>query len=345
MPTQKKHILIIRLSAMGDVAMTVPVLRAFVAQYPDVKLSVVTKAFFKPFFRDLPNVSVFEADLKGRHKGLFGLCKLSQELKALGFDAVADLHNVLRTKILKFFFFGRKVVQINKGRAEKKALVTGQKFEQLKTTHQRYADVFEKLGFPLDLSNPSFPERAKLSPKLLETLGTDTKKWIGIAPFAAFSGKMYPIDLIEKVIEILSKTYKVLLFGAGKDEILLIKKLLNGKANSINLAGQLAFSEELDVMSNLDVMLAMDSGNAHIAAMLGVEVVTIWGVTHPFAGFYPFNQDKSNAVLADRKQFPQIPTSIYGKDYPKGYDKAMRSISPAQVVSKINSVLEKSASK
>ncbi|TXD83994.1 glycosyltransferase family 9 protein [Subsaximicrobium wynnwilliamsii] len=330
---------------MGDVAMTVPVLRALVAQYPEVRLSVLTRAFFKPFFRDLPNVSVFEADLKGRHKGLFGLWKLSQELRALGFDAVADLHNVLRTKILKCFFFGRKVVQIDKGRAEKKALVTGQKFEQLKTTHERYADVFEKLGFPLDLSNPSFPERARLSPELLEILGTDTKKWIGIAPFAAFSGKMYPIDLIEKVIEILSKTYKVILFGAGKDEILLIKKLLKGKANSINLAGQLAFSEELDVISNLDVMLAMDSGNAHIAAMLGVEVVTIWGVTHPFAGFYPFNQSKNNAILADRKQFPQIPTSIYGKDYPKGYDKAMRNISPEQVVSKINSILENSAFK
>jgi len=336
-----QHILVIRLSAMGDVAMTVPVIRAFVSQYPDVKITVLTRSFFKPFFREIPNISIFEADLKGKHKGLLGLWKLSKELKHIGFDAVADLHNVLRTKILKLFFFGSKVVQIDKGRAEKKALVTGQKFQQLRSTHQRYADVFEKLGFPVALSNPHFPERVALGSVLSKILGKDSKKWIGIAPFAAFSGKMYPIDLMEAVIDELSHTYKIMLFGAGQEEILLIKKLIKGNPNIINLAGELHFSEELDIISNLDLMVAMDSGNAHIAAILGVEVVTLWGVTHPYAGFYPFNQERSNAILADRNQFPQIPTSIYGNTYPSGYDKAMRSISPSQVVNKVNAVLNK----
>ncbi len=76
-----KHILVIRLSAMGDVAMTVPVLRAFTTQYPEVKLTVLTREFFTPFFRDLENVSVFHADLKGTHKGVLGLYRLSKELK------------------------------------------------------------------------------------------------------------------------------------------------------------------------------------------------------------------------------------------------------------------------
>ena len=157
-----KHILVIRLSAMGDVAMTVPVLRAFTEQYPDVKITVLTREFFKPFFGDLQNVSVFNAEVNGKHKGVFGLLKLSKELKKLDIDAVADLHNVLRSKILKFFFFGIKVVQIDKGRAEKKALTSGQNVKQLKTTHQRYADVFEQLGFKIDLSNPSFPIMLRL---------------------------------------------------------------------------------------------------------------------------------------------------------------------------------------
>ena len=88
--------------------MTVPVLRALTTQHPELKITVVTRSFFKPFFQDLENVSVYEADLKGKHKGILGLYKLSKELKALNFDAVADLHNVLRSKILKFFFFGKK---------------------------------------------------------------------------------------------------------------------------------------------------------------------------------------------------------------------------------------------
>ena len=75
---------------MGDVAMTVPVLRALTKEYPDLKITVLTKAFFKPFFKDIKNVEVFEANVKGQHKGVLGLYKLSKALKSLHFDAVAD---------------------------------------------------------------------------------------------------------------------------------------------------------------------------------------------------------------------------------------------------------------
>ena len=65
------------------------------------------------------------------------------------------------------------------------------------------------------------------------------------------------------------------------------------------VAGKLSFSEELDTISNLDCMISMDSGNAHLAAMYGVKVITIWGVTHPFAGFAPFHQPKEYSLLPD----------------------------------------------
>lgn len=334
-----KHILVIRLSAMGDVAMTVPVLKAFTTQYPEVKLTVLTREFFTPFFRDLENVSVFPADLKGTHKGVFGLYKLSKELKKLNIDAIADLHNVLRTNILKCFFLGKPFVQIDKGRADKKALVTGKTFHQLKTTHERYADVFRKLGFPLDISNPTFPKRVALNPELQKIIGVDTKNWIGIAPFAAHESKMYPLDLMEQVIESLSNNHKILLFGGGNKEVKILNSFQNKYKHVINLAGKLTLDEELDVISNLDVMLSMDSGNAHMAAMLGVKVITIWGVTHPYAGFAPFNQPEDFALLSDREQFPLIPTSIYGNKFPEGYQDAARSIAPERVVEKINLVL------
>lgn len=334
-----KHILVIRLSAMGDVAMTVPVLKAFTTQYPEVKLTVLTREFFTPFFRDLENVSVFPADLKGTHKGVLGLYRLSKELKKLNIDAIADLHNVLRTNILKCFFLGKPFVQIDKGRAEKKGLVSGKTFQQLKTTHERYADVFRKLGFPLDLANPKFPNRVVLNSKSQDIVGTDINKWIGIAPFAAHESKMYPLDLMEQVIETLSKTHKILLFGGGKKEVDILDAYQNKYENVINLAGKLTLDEELDVISNLDVMLSMDSGNAHMAAMLGVKVITVWGVTHPYAGFAPFNQPDDYALLASREQFPLIPTSIYGNKYPEGYQDAAGSIAPERVVEKINLVL------
>jgi len=337
--SQPKHILVIRLSAMGDVAMTVNILRAFTTQYPNVKLTVLTRGFFAPFFRDLKNVNVFNADVKGKHKGVLGLFKLSKELKALGIDAVADLHNVLRSKILNSFFFGIKTEQIDKGRAEKKALVAKDNFKQLKTTHQRYADVFERLGFPIDISNPTFPERKPLNETTLEKVGVDDLQWIGIAPFAAFEGKMYPLDLMETVIENLSKTHKIILFGGGDKEVAVLNTFQDKYKNVVNVAGQLTLNEELDVISNLDVMLSMDSGNAHIAAMLGIKVITIWGITHPFAGFAPFNQQEDFTLLADAKIYPLIPTSIYGNKCPETYLKAAGSIAPGVVIAKIKAVI------
>lgn len=334
-----KHILVIRLSAMGDVAMCVPVLRAFTLQHPKVKLTVLTRPFFKPFFQDLENVTVFAADLKGKHKGIIGLFKLSRELKHLGINQVADLHNVLRTKILKFFFFGKTFKQIDKGRNDKKALVSGKLFQQLKTTHERYADVFRNLGYTLALSNPTFPNQLKLKDSTQTLLEKDNKHWIGIAPFAQYQSKMYPLDLLERVIQELSKINKVILFGGGPEEIKTLNSFQNKYNNVINLAGKLTLTEELQVISNLDVMLSMDSGNAHIAAMLGKKVITIWNVTHPFAGFSPFNQPQSHNILANREQFPLIPTSIYGNKYPEHYKEASRTIAPETVIKKIESVL------
>ncbi len=338
MSNLSKHILVIRLSAMGDVAMTVPVLRALTEQYPKIKLTVLTKPHLKPFFRDLRNTSIHSAEIRVEHKGVFGLWKLSRELKPLGIDAVADLHNVLRSNILKWFF-PKPIIQIDKGRTEKKALTKGEKHEQLKTTHQRYAEVFERLGFSIDLSNPKFPEPKTISKKALTVTGVKNSKWIGIAPFAAHKGKAYPLDKMKNVIETLSKEHKVLLFGGGKGEVAKLNSFASNNPKIVNIAGQLSLDLELDVISNLDVMLSMDSGNGHIAAMLGIPVVTIWGVTHPFSGFAPFNQPESHQLLADRDRFPLIPTSVYGNKYPGDYENAAGSISEDVIITKIRQII------
>ena len=332
-----KHILVIRLSAMGDVAMSVPVIAALCKQYPQLKVTVLTRPFFAPFFRHLPQVHVFNADLKGKHKGVLGLYKLAKALKKQDVSVVADLHRVLRSYILRLFFLRYPFVQIDKGRKDKRALVSGRCFKALKTTHQRYADVFANLGYPVNLSCPDFPAKVELSEAILKIVGPTSKKIIGIAPFAAHQGKMYPIDLMEQVIDALSKKYTVLLFGGGAKEVGILKSL--EKKSVISVAGQLNLNQELDVMSNLDVMLAMDSGNAHMAAMLGVKVVTVWGVTHPFAGFSPFNQPENYALTANRTLFPKIPTSIYGNTFVAGYEKASSSILPETIISKIETVL------
>jgi ADP-heptose:LPS heptosyltransferase len=326
---------------MGDVAMTVPVLRAFVKQYPTVKLTVISRPFFKPFFEGIPNLEFFAFDEKEKHKGFPGLVRLYKDIKKLKVDAFADLHNVLRSKVVSLLFAlsGKKRATVDKGREGKKELTRAENkiFKQLPTMFERHAKVFEELGFPLDLSNPQFPEKAVLNSDILDIIGNENQKLIGIAPFAQYDSKVYPLDLMKEVIAKLAEnsSYKILLFGGGKKEIEILDSLSEPYKNVINMAGKIKFQQELQLISNLDVMLSMDSGNAHIAAMLGVKVVTLWGATHPYAGFLPFNQSLENALTSDRNQFPKLPTSVYGNKIIEGYEDAMRTILPQKVVDKV----------
>tara|TARA_R110002051_G_scaffold73135_1_gene132675 strand:+ start:46802 stop:47851 length:1050 start_codon:yes stop_codon:yes gene_type:complete len=340
-----KHILVIRLSAMGDVAMVVPVLMALYNAYPELRITILTKDFFKPILEQIPNVTVYKADVKGKHKGFFGLWSLFLELKSLNIDAVADLHNVLRSNILKKFFLLYRIpfYQIDKGRPEKKALTAKHNkiFENLKPMHERYADVFRLLGFSFQLTKEHVYSKSILEQEVTLKLGLKSKKLIGIAPYAAFIGKRYPLNLMEKVVKTLSELedYQILLFGGGDKEQMQLEQWSAAHNNCVSVPGKITFLEELKVISNLNVMLSMDSGNAHLAAMYGVPVVSIWGVTHPYAGFYPYGQDKNNALLSNRDLYPLIPTSVYGNKVPEGYENAMETITPEQIVDKIKSVL------
>lgn len=339
------NILVMRLSSMGDVAMVVPVIRALVEQNSALKITVISRSFFRPFFEDIPNIHFFAVDLKKRHKGLLGLLRLFSDLNRMKVDAFADLHNVLRSKIVKNLFAvkGIPVATVNKGRAQKKALTRRKNkiFQPLPTIFERYTQVFRNLGLTITLENPVFPSVKALDPIILDIVGVKEQKWIGIAPFAQYLSKVYPMDLMEKVIHILTenKAYKIFLFGGGEKEITLLNQLAGNRDNVIVIAAKMTFEQELQLISNLDIMLSMDSGNAHIAAMLGIKVITLWGATHPFTGFSPFNQPLENTLTADRQKYPMLPTSVYGNIEIQGYQDAMRSILPEQVVLTIQSRL------
>ncbi|MCR9182155.1 MAG: glycosyltransferase family 9 protein [Flavobacteriaceae bacterium] len=338
------HLLVIRLSALGDVAMSVPVLRVLCATYPHLQVTVLSKPFHKPLFDELPNVTFYPAEIKSKHKSIAGLIKLARALENEGVDAVADIHNVLRSNIMDSYFKLKSipVIKLDKGRAEKKALTREKNkiFKPVKSTIKRYTEVFEKLGFPIDMEQHQFPLKKEIPEKVIPLFDTTFKKHIGIAPFAAHSGKMYPLELMEEVIAGLDKEkqVQVFLFGGGKQEEEQLNTLAQKFNTVTNLAGTLSFDQELAMLANLDAMLAMDSGNAHLAAIYNVPTITIWGVTHPYAGFYPFGQPEENALLADRNLYPLIPTSIYGNRFPKGYENAMKTISPQQILDKLKKI-------
>lgn len=325
-----KHILIIRLSSMGDVAMVSPVLSELLSVYNGYKISILTNLQFFPFFRAFKNVDLIKFDKKKRHKGVFGLFRLWNDIKKLELDYVVDLHSVIRTNFLKAFL-NVPFYQIDKGRKEKENLVSGKVFAPLKSTHQRYRDVFKKIGISINSLNKIKTDKVDISS--LKIIPKNNKLLIGLAPFAAHKGKEYPLVQIKEVIKELNQDFNIILFGGGKKEELILDEIAGKYINVVNLANKYSLDQEMDVISNLSIMLSMDSANGHIAASLGIKVLSIWGVTHPFAGFGPYGQQDQNNILADRSKYPKIPTSIYGEKLPKGYENAISSISSAEIIS------------
>lgn len=333
---------------MGDVAMTVPVLHQLLEAYPELRVTVVSKPFFKPIFFTLPRVEFVAAEVTKNHSGFLGLFRLFKELNKQQITHVADVHNVLRSRVISLFFkiAGVKVVRINKGRWEKKQLTkeSVKKIKPLKSTHQRYADVLYKLGFQIQL-NTLKRVKLPLKAEVMKKMGKSVKPWIGVAPFAAFEGKVYPEERMQKVIqELVKMNCSIFLFG-GPQELEKLNILRSGNNNVFVTPSQFTFEEELLLISNLDLMISMDSGNGHLAAMYGVDVITVWGVTHPYAGFTPYNQPLENQITPDLEKYPLLPCSVYGNKVFSGYQKVMEDIEPELIVERARQVLQKKSLK
>lgn len=340
-----EHILIIRFSAMGDVAMLVPVVANLAKQYPNTRITVLSRPFAKAFFENIaPNVGFMGADLKGENKGIKGLNKLYRRLQAKHFTAIADMHDVLRTKYLRFRFLvdRKKISHIDKHRKEKKLLCSGNKeyFKQLPSSFENYAAVLERIGYSITLSHlTSHHSPLKDLPEPFNTKH-ENEKWIGIAPFAAHKGKIYPLDKMKEVVRIITNKYnnvRVCLFGAGK-EMEILNQWVSEFPSCINASAVLkGLSKELVLMSNLDVMVSMDSANMHLASMMGTPVVSIWGATHPYAGFMGWEQKEEYAV---QKNMDCRPCSVYGnKQCARGDYACLNDIKPEEIFKKIENFI------
>ncbi len=332
-----------RLSALGDVAMTIPQIYSVCQAYPDTTFVVLTQRVASSLFMYAPiNLQVYIADVKARHKGVAGLWLLYKELSALGIDAVADLHDVLRTKILRRLFrmAGKTVSIIDKGRAEKKRLTRRRHKElrPLKPMAERYADVFAALSLPYTPRFTSLYPDGKGDAGLFShiTPPKETGKlWIGIAPFAKHEGKIYPVEEMERIVDLLSRHERLHLFLFGADnEAALLAKWQERYPRVISLASQRhGFKVELSLMSYLDVMLSMDSANMHLAALAGVPVVSVWGATHPYAGFLGYTASPAHIIQAD---MACRPCSVFGdKPCYRGDYACLRQITPDSIAQKV----------
>lgn len=341
---KKEHILVIRFSALGDVAMVVPVVYSLARQYPNVRITVVSRAFARSLFTDLaPNISFMEADIKHEYRGIRGLNALYRRLAAKQFTCVADLHGVLRSNYLRLRFNLNHyhTEHIDKHRKGRRRITSksNKQLTQQPTSFQNYLEVFRKLGYPVTIQFHSvFPEGGGDLSLLSEVLNNkkDGERWIGIAPFAAHKGKTYPPHLMERVIEQLLnrvENIRIFFFGRGQQEELYFTKWCDQYPQCTYVAPNVeSIQQELILMSHLEVMVSMDSSNMHLASLTGTPVVSVWGATHPYAGFMGWGQSEENVV-----QIPLDcrPCSVFGqKPCMRGDYACLNNILPEAIVEK-----------
>ena len=315
---KNKRILVIRLSALGDVAILEPVLRQRAQQNPEVEFILAAPGLLEPLFSDIPNLE-FVATKKDK------AWKMWKKLREYKPTMVADVHGVLRTMGIRFLFglsgIGSKTIDKERGKRKGLLRENNKDMTPLTPSWKRYDKVFDRCGLKGKTVMGDYCERKEA-------------KRIGIAPFAQHRGKIYPLEKMERVVELLSQREgtEVLLFG-GKNESEQLAKWEEKYPRVKNMAGKLKFAQELDLIASLDVMISMDSANMHFASCKGVRVVSIWGATHPAAGFYGWRQNEEDAVMLPMECRP---CSMFGNKPCKWGDyRCMNDIAPEVIVAKL----------
>ena len=336
-----KHLLVLRISAFGDVALAIPVVREFLQQHPDVRITFVSSPAFADIFKGIDRLEFFPVYVHGRHKGPLGMVRLvSDLLKKDRYDAVLDLHSVIRTHMMRFLFHMRfvPVYKMYKIREERKRLTRkDNKIKSpIKPIPECYADVFRRAGYTVTLSNKLSPHPREVKPSTLEKVGGRRDSvWIGIAPFSQYTGKSYPLDRMFEAVKNIArfKNADIFLFGAPGAEAETLKNWSQSLDNVHTGAGSVSLGEELDIISNLRVMVSMDSANMHLASLMGVRVISVWGATHHFAGFLGYGQSADDIIGAE---MDCRPCSVFGnKECWKGTYECMTAIQPELIACKV----------
>lgn len=315
-----KTIVVYRFSALGDVALALPVLRGVLDHHQDIRIIFVTREKFFPIFHGIDRLELFSADLKGRHKGVRGLFRLYSELvKMAKPDLVIDLHQVLRSQVLNFYFSLNHIPvrRYRKGRKEKHKALGNKAFNHLPHTIDRYSQVFYKNSFQLNLPEPpviNISEESIKECKEFLIRNSIQGRILAIAPFAAHVTKMWDTNLIEQLIEMIIQKhdFTIVLVGGGIEEELILRTIASHHTGCVVLANQISLGGELALFSEVKAAVAMDSSNMHLFSLLGIPTVSIWGATHPKLGFSPYQQTDSTFCLPEGHLLPCQPCSVYG---------------------------------
>ena len=347
MATEKKlrNVLVIRLSVLGNVAMSIPVLYPVCKANPDTRFVMLTKKWPASMFHDRPaNLKVVDFDVNENHSGLFGLLKLAKQLhKLYDIDAVADLHNVTGTWVIDAWMraHGAQIARLDREKAKRRALVNHKTNEPVTPIHDRYRQVFQQLGLAAPDDFTTLYEGRNWPESPIVPKKEPGQRWIAISPFSSHRQKAYPLELMEEVIAQLCQheNYWIFLMGGGKAEKIALRPIARKYPRVVSMAEvKHKFIDEYALLGKCDLMLTMESANMHLASLVDLQAMTIWGPTSPACGYLGYNQVVEDDIQLD---MDCRPCSITG-DKPCKYGdfRCLKNIQPEYIARHVIEAVE-----
>ena len=343
------NVLITKFREFTDVIMTLPVIYSACGSNPDCSFVLVTRRSLAPLFINAPSNLTVEGIDTADYAGIGGAARLWRELRGrynphrfIGLDNDAWTRWIaLRARLA-----GVASSLVRNAPGKNKLIRKNNKVMlPLLTARARYREAFFRLGLPIqEHFQGLYGKGGKGDPALFDAVTPPPRPgetWIGIAPFAKHRGKSYPVEMMEEVVDILQRNIpdlKIILFGGGERERAILADWSRRHPCAVSPAvARLGFPAELSLLSYLDVMLTMDSANMHLASLVDVPVVTVWGATHPYCGYKGWHQKESRAISLP---MPCRPCSLHG-DRPCHRDDyhCLTAIKPQFIADRILSLL------
>ena len=342
---QVRRILVIRLSSLGDIILTTPLINLIQETFPLARIDFCTKEQYAFIVRSNPKIhKVIKAknDLSNN-----ALKDLRQLIKMSNYNMIIDVQNNLRSIYLRSFQDAETLV-FRKYSLRKFLLVNFKinLMKDLPSIIERYKQVILSYTSHDKVKKKTLPEvftdavSERSIEKMLESLGlTKETKLVCIPAVSKHFTKTYPAEYYAEVInKFPDEKAAFFLTGTGTDSknINIIKSLTKNR-KVYDLCNNLDISDLISLMKRCSLVICGDTGPMHIAEALNIPVIMLAGSSVKEFGFYPQNE---NAVILENNSLKCRPCSHIGrKKCPKGHFKCMVDITPKIILEKCDVLL------
>ena len=304
-------ILVVRFSSIGDIVLTTPVVRMLKKQL-NAQVHFLTKSAYVSLLKNNPYIdSVYQIDAS--------INEVIGDLKKENYDYVIDLHNNLRTQILKFRL-GMPAKSFNKLNMEK-FMLTNFKLDKMPKIHivDRYLETVKHLGVKNDNQGLDF----FLSANDKLDISIFPKNYIVFVIGGQHATKILPN---EKIISIIKKVNKPVLLIGGPEDGYRGEEIAKACNKVVNTCGKYSILHSASLVQQATMVITHDTGMMHIAAAFNKKIYSVWGNTVPEFGMYPYLESEQSKRI-EVKGLNCRPCSKIGYDKcPKGHFKCMQEI-------------------